>query len=62
MKRKAYLLTAIPAILLGAAGCQQEVPEMPESACLTVSIADEPLDTRAAFGDIDGKFSWTKGD
>lgn len=60
-----HLLTAVPAILLLAAGCSQEFPEIPSNSdqqLMTVRIVDEPLDTRASYDNILGKFKWTAGD
>lgn len=62
-KTTKYLVAAMPAILLFA-GCGQELPDVPEGdlPLITASIADETLDTRAAYDNADGKFEWTEGD
>ena len=61
MKRTIHLLAALPAVLLLANGCQQELIDLEEQKALTAEIVDEPS-TRTAYDNEYGKFKWTPGD
>ena len=59
---KKYPLAVISAVLVLAAGCSQEMNEVPETPFMTASIAEETTATKAAYDDEMGKFQWTPGD
>ena len=56
------MMTAVSAVLLFTAGCQQETDAPARDHVLSARIADDPGLTRTSFGNYDGKFRWDEGD